>query len=59
MKTVIAEVESRTQLAEAKSIKKSEAKIKDRLSKDRPSRGQGQKCSWARPRTKDTMRKVL
>ena len=36
---------------EDKNTKKSKAK--DRLSEDRPSRGQGQKCS--RPRTKDTV----
>ena len=41
--------------AKAKDTKKSEAK--DSLSKDRPSRGQGQECS--RPRTKDTAASVL
>ena len=40
---------------EAKDTKKSEAT--DSLSQDRPSRGQGQKCS--RPRTKDTGASVL
>ena len=40
--------------AKAKDTKKSEAKakVKDSLSEDRHSRGQGQECS--RPRTKDT-----
>ena len=42
---------------EAKDTKKSEAKAKDSLSEDRPSRGQGQECS--RPRTKDTPASVL
>ena len=37
--------------------KKSEAKAKDSLSEDRPSRGQGQECS--RPRTKDTAASTL
>ena len=43
--------------AKAKDTKKYEAKAKDSLSEDRPSRGQGQKCS--RPRTKDTEASVL
>ena len=44
---------------EAKDTKKSEAKAKDSLSEDRPSRGQGQECSRPRPRTKDTAASVL
>ena len=40
-----------------KTQKKSEAKAKDSLSEDRPSRGQGQECS--RPRTKGTAASVL
>ena len=40
---------------EAKDTKKSEAKAKDSLSEDRPSRGQGQECS----RTKDTSTSIL
>ena len=38
---------------QGQGLKKPEAKVKakDRLFKDRPSRGQGQECS--RPRTKD------
>ena len=43
--------------AKAKDTKKSEAKAKDSLSEDRPSRGQGQECS--RPRTKDTAARVF
>ena len=45
--------------AKAKNTKKkkSEAKAKDSLFEDRPSRGQGQECS--RPRTKDTAASVL
>ena len=43
--------------AKAKDTKKSEAKAKDSLSEDRPSRGQGQECS--RPRTKDTAASVF
>ena len=43
--------------AKAKNTKKSEAKAKDSLFEDRPSRGQGQECS--RPRTKDTTASVL
>ena len=39
---------------EAKDTKKSEAKVKDSLSENRRSRGQGQECSRPRPRTKDT-----
>ena len=35
------------------------AKAKDSLSKDRPSRGQGQECSRPRPRTKDTAANVF
>ena len=49
---VKAEVESRTQGSRPRTQKKTEAKAKDSLSEDRPSRGQGQKCSM--PRTKDT-----
>ena len=43
--------------AKAKDTKKSEAKAKDSLFEDRPSRGQGQECS--RPRTKDMAASVL
>ena len=43
--------------AKAKDTKKSEAKAKDSLFEDRPSRGQGQECSG--PRTKDTAASVL
>ena len=39
--------------AKAKDTKKSEAKAKDSLSEDRPSRGQGQICSRPRPRPKN------
>ena len=39
---------------EAKDTKKLEAKAKDSLFEDRPSRAQGQDCSKPRPRTKDT-----
>ena len=42
---------------EAKDTKKFEAMAKDSLTKDRPSRGQGQECSGPRPKTKDTKRK--
>ena len=45
--------------AKAKDTKKSEAKAKDSLSEDRPSRGQGQECSRPRPRTKDTSASAL
>ena len=45
--------------AKAKDTKKSEAKAKDSLSEDRPSRGQGQECSRPRPRTKDTAANIL
>ena len=45
--------------AKAKDTKKSEAKAKDSLSEDRPSRGQGQECSRPRPRTKNTAASVL
>ena len=47
------EVESRTQGSRPrpKTQKKSEAKVKDSLSEDRHSRGQGQECSRPRPRT--------
>ena len=48
-----AEVESRTQPSRPRIRKKSEAKAKDRLFEDRPSRGQGQE--WSRPRTEDTI----
>ena len=44
---------------EAKDTKKSEAKAKDSLSEDRPSRGQGQEFSRPRPRTKDTAASVF
>ena len=43
--------------AKAKDTKKSEAK--NSPSEDRPSWGQGQKCSRPRPRTKDTSASVL
>ena len=54
----LAEVESRTQGSKPRpwTQKKSEAKAKNSLSEDRPSRGQGQECS--RPRTKDTAASV-
>ena len=42
---------------EAKDTKKSEAKAKDSLSEDRPSRGQEQECS--RPRTKNAAASVF
>ena len=45
--------------AKAKDTKKSEAKVKDSLSEDRHSRGQGQECSRPRPRTKDTSASAL
>ena len=51
------EVESRTQDSRPRTQKKSEAKVKDSLSEDRHSRGQGQECS--RPRTKDTSASAL
>ena len=44
---------------EAKDAKKSKAKAKGSLPEDRPSRGQGQKCSRPRPRTKNTAASVL
>ena len=46
---------------EAKDTKKSEAKAKAKnsLSEDRPSRGQGQESSRAKPTTKDTAVSVL
>ena len=54
----LAEVESRTQGSRPRSRprtqKNSEAKAKDSLSEDRPSRGQGQQCLRPRPRSKDT-----
>ena len=46
---LVSEVESRTQGSRPRTQKKSEAKVKDSLSEDRHSRGQGQECS--RPRT--------
>ena len=51
------EVESRTQGSRPRTQKKSEAKVKDSSSDDRPCRGQGQECS--RPRTKVTGASVL
>ena len=45
--------------AKAKNTKKSEAKAKDSLSEDRPSRGQGQECLRPRLRTKDISASVL
>ena len=45
--------------AKAKDTKKSEAKAKDSLFEDRPSRFQGQECLRPRPRTKDTAASVL
>ena len=53
------EVESRTQGSRPRTQKKSEAKVKDSLSEDRHSRGQGQECSRPRPRTKDTSESAL
>ena len=52
-------MESRTQGSRPRprTQKKSEAKAKDSLSENRPSRGQEQECS--RPRTKDTADSVL
>ena len=46
-------MESRTQGSRPRprTQKKSEAKAKDSLSEDRHFRGQGQECSWPRPRT--------
>ena len=49
----------RTEPLEAKDTKKSEAKAKDSLSEDKPSRGQGQECSRPRPRTKDIAASVF
>ena len=49
-----AEVESRTQGSRPRTQKKSETKVKDSPSEDRPSQDQGQECSRLRPRTKDT-----
>ena len=56
-----AEVELRTQGSRPRPTtqKKSEAKAKDSLFEDRPSRGQGQECSRPRPRTKDRAANVL
>ena len=53
---VFLELESRTQGSwpRPRTQKKSEAKAKDSLSEDRPSRGQGQECSRPWPRTKNT-----
>ena len=42
---------------EAENTKKFQAKAKDRLSEDRPSRGQEQEWSRPKPRTKDATRK--
>ena len=55
------EVESRTQGSRPRprTPKKSEAKAKDSLFEDKPSRGQGQECSRPRPRTKDTAASAL
>ena len=55
------EVESRTQglRPRPRTPKKSEVKVKDSPTEDRPSRGQGQECSRPRPRTKDTSASVL
>ena len=55
------EVESRTQGSRPRprTQKKAEAKAKDSLFEDRPSRGQGQECSMPRPGTKDTAASVL
>ena len=51
---LLSEVESRTKSSRPSqwTQKKSEAKAKDRLFKEKLSAGQGQKCS--RPRTKDS-----
>ena len=61
MHSTLAEVESRTQGSRPRprTQKKSEAKVKDSLSEDRHSRGQGQECSRPRPRTKDTSASAL
>ena len=48
-----------TKKSEANHTKKSEAKTKDRLLENRPSRGQGQECSRRGPRTKTKDASVL
>ena len=52
-------MESRTQGSRPRprTQEKSAAKVKDSLSDDKSSRGQGQECSRLRSRTKDTTRK--
>ena len=50
---------SRTLGSRPRTQNKFEAKAKDSFSEDRPSRGQEQKCSRPRPRTKDTAASVL
>ena len=49
--------DTRLEAKAKKTQKQSEAKAKDSLSEDRPSRSQGQECS--RPRTKDAATSVL
>ena len=44
---------------EAKAKARKQSEVKDSLSEDRPSRGQGQECSRPRPRTKDTAASIL
>ena len=53
------EVELRTQGSRPRPRTQKKSEAKDSLSEDRPSRGQGQKCSRPRPRTKDTAASVL
>ena len=50
--TYTSEVESRTQGSRPRPRTQKKSEAKDSLLEDRPSRGQGKKCS--RPRTKDT-----
>ena len=52
-------VEDRRLEAKARTQKKSEAKDKDSLFEDKPSRGQGQKCLRPRPKTKYTGASIL
>ena len=51
------EVESRTQGSRLRPKTQKKSEVKDSLSEDRHSRGQGQECS--RPRTKDTSASAL
>jgi len=46
------EVKTRTQPSRPRTLKKSEAKAKDRVSEDRLPRGQGQKGSRPSPKTR-------